>query len=86
MPQRAPKDGVCVGSWIAIAVIAAGLIFWLASRGRRGHSRFKCHDCEHLRRSFDDGVLCGYGHREVFKTRAHIRLCPDWTPRSKRRG
>jgi hypothetical protein len=66
---------------IAIIAVAAKL----RGRGSRRAGRFKCHDCQHQRRTFDDGVMCGYGDREVFKTRAHIRLCPDWTPREGRR-
>jgi hypothetical protein len=69
---------------VGLAFLTA--VVWRGLRGRRGGgggrgSRFKCHDCRHQRRTFDDGVMCGYGDREVFKTRAHIRMCPDWTPR-----
>jgi hypothetical protein len=38
----------------------------------------------HLRKGFDDGVMCGYGTREVFKTPANIRMCGDWTPAARR--
>jgi hypothetical protein len=81
-----------MGSTFGLAIIVMAVILGAAALWRRfGRKtfgspgrRFKCHDCEHLRRSFDDGVMCGYGASEVFKTRAHIRMCPDWTPR--RRG
>ena len=66
---------------IGIIAVAAHL----RRRGGRRAGRFKCHDCQHMRRTFDDGVMCGYGSREVFKTRAHIRLCPDWAPSERRR-
>jgi hypothetical protein len=66
---------------IAIIAMAAKL----RGRGHRRAGRFKCHDCQHLRRTFDDGVMCGYGSREVFKTRAHISMCPDWSPAERRR-
>lgn len=72
-----------MGSVVILALVAAGIVVALAAASRRRRPRrFKCHDCEHLRRTFDDGVMCGYGAREVFKTRAHISMCPDWTPRS----
>ena len=75
-------------TWIGfalLAVVVAGLVrFARRAPGRR--PRFKCHDCRHLRRTFDDGVMCGYGEREVFKTRAHISMCPDWAPALKRRS
>ena len=46
----------------------------------RGSRRFKCHDCMHRRKSFDDGVMCGFGSSEVFKNSRHIAMCPDWSP------
>lgn len=69
-----------------LAAMAAliGLVLHLTGRRARRSRRFKCHDCLHRRRSFDDGVLCGFGSREVFKTRAHIAMCPDWTPEGRR--
>jgi hypothetical protein len=71
-------------------VLVAGIIYLivrLTRRGglrmpRRGGRRFKCHDCRHCRRLFDDGVMCGYGNREVFKNARHIAMCGDWSPRS----
>ena len=42
--------------------------------GGRG---FKCHNCRHCKTLFDDGVLCRYGKREVFKNAVHIENCQD---------
>ena len=68
-----------IGVLVLVAVVVAVVRLTGGRRGR-GSRRFKCHDCQHLRKSFDDGVMCGYGSREVFKTPAHIRMCGDWTP------
>ena len=72
-----------LGVVVLVAVIAA---IGRLTRGRRqrGGRQFKCHDCLHLRKGFDDGVMCGYGTREVFKTPANIRMCGDWTPAARR--
>ncbi len=48
---------------------------------RRRSRRFKCEDCRFMRKTFDDGVMCGYGSAEVFKNPSHIAICPDWAPR-----
>jgi len=37
----------------------------------------KCADCIHCRKLYRDGVLCGFGAREVFKNPTHIDMCPD---------
>jgi hypothetical protein len=75
---------ILLGVLVLAAVLAA---FWRLAAGRRGRGghRFKCHNCQHLRKGFDDGVMCGYGTREVFKTPAHIRMCGDWAPANDRR-
>ena len=41
----------------------------------------KCAECIHCRKLFRDGVLCGFGAKEVFKNPAHIDMCPDLTRR-----
>ena len=73
-----------LGIVVFFAVIVA---IWRLFGARRSgpRPRFKCRDCRHLRRSFDDGVMCGYGTREVFKTPANIRMCGDWEPAAGRR-
>jgi hypothetical protein len=71
-------------------VLVAGIIYLIVRLTRRGGlrmprraaRRFKCHDCRHCRRLFDDGVMCGFGNREVFKNSRHIAMCGDWSPRS----
>lgn len=72
-------------------VLVAGVI-WLVLRFTRGggmpkfgkrRGRVKCYDCLHQRKLFDDGVMCGYGDRQVFKNKRHIALCPDWRPNGK---
>ena len=74
-------------------VLLAGIIYLVVRLTRggglprlrsRGSRRFKCHDCLHQRRLFDDGVMCGFGDREVFKNARHIAMCGDWT--SHRQG
>jgi hypothetical protein len=70
-------------------VLVAGIIYLIVRLTRRGglrgprggKKRFKCHDCRHCRRLFDDGVMCGYGDREVFKNARHIAMCGDWSRR-----
>ena len=44
----------------------------------------KCFDCIHCRKLFRDGVRCGFGEREVFKTPAHIEMCPDYEPMTRK--
>jgi hypothetical protein len=73
-----------LGILVLVAIVAV-LLRWFGSRRPRRGRRFKCHDCRHLRRGFDDGVLCGYGTREVFKTPANIRMCGDWEAAPGRR-
>jgi hypothetical protein len=68
---------------VAVLIAVAAAIRYAVRRRRRPGGQFKCRDCQHLRRSFDDGVMCGYGTREVFKTRVNIRMCGDWTPRRR---
>jgi hypothetical protein len=65
--------------------LVAGIVFLVMRLTRAGGLRrphkFKCHDCRYLRRTFDDGVMCGYGSSEVFKNPRHIAMCPDWAER-----
>ncbi|MFQ5600034.1 MAG: hypothetical protein ACE5G2_05720 [Candidatus Krumholzibacteriia bacterium] len=64
-------------------VFLVGVIYFvhrMTRGGRRGRRRFKCHDCLYMRKVFDDGAMCSYGDREVFKNPRHIAMCPDWTP------
>jgi len=69
-----------LGILVLVALVFAVVRLTGARRLGGGRRRFKCHDCRHLRRSFDDGVMCGYGTREVYKTPANIRMCGDWAP------
>ena len=64
--------GLLVAAAVVILVVRAAP--WRAGRRRR----IRCDGCAHLRRRFDDGVMCGYGSKEVFKTSAHIHMCGDW--------
>lgn len=69
---------------LGIALLAA-IAYFIVRRRRGGTAgkRLKCHDCRHARKLFDDGVMCGFGEREVFKNRRHIAMCPDWEQESK---
>ncbi len=49
--------------------------------GRGGGSDFKCRDCRHCGKLFDDGALCRYGNRETFKNPTHISNCMDYEKR-----
>jgi hypothetical protein len=69
---------------ILVLVAVAAVLFRRGLPGRSPSTRFKCRGCRHLRRAFDDGVMCGYGSREVFKTAAHIRMCGDWEAEPRR--
>lgn len=42
---------------------------------------YKCATCRHCGRLDHDGVICRFGHREVFKNPAHIEMCTDHQPR-----
>lgn len=71
--------GLCVAAVVVFLVLRAA-----RRRGTGGGRRIRCDGCAHLRRRFDDGVMCGYGTKEVFKTSAHIRMCGDWEAARKR--
>jgi len=70
---------------LGLLVAAAAVILVVrAAPWRAGRRRIRCDGCAHLRRRFDDGVMCGYGSKEVFKTAAHIRMCGDWQAARRR--
>jgi hypothetical protein len=65
--------------FLLLLVIAA---WWWWTHGRqRGGPDFKCRTCRHCRRLDRDGVMCGFGTKQVFKNPAQIDMCPDHTPR-----
>jgi len=49
--------------------------------GAGGRGRYRCADCRHLLTSYDDGVSCGFGGKQVFKNPVHISNCMDHEPR-----
>lgn len=51
---------------------------------RQPFSRHKCRDCAHCRGIVSDGVICGFGNREVFKNEVHIANCVDHRRRAAR--
>ena len=59
----------------AIAYFAYVVVRFLVSGTRR--SRFKCADCVHCGKLFDDGVLCRFNDKETFKNETHIGNCID---------
>ncbi len=62
----------------AALVLALVVALVLVFRRRRPKTRFRCATCRHLLVPFDDGVRCGAGGREVFKTPVHISNCMDY--------
>jgi len=61
---------------LALAVVGAIVVFRWIFGGTRVPD-VKCATCSHCRRLFDDGVMCGFGHREVYKNPAQVDMCPD---------
>jgi hypothetical protein len=66
----------------AFAVIAWRLLhdLGLVPSLRRSH---KCEDCAHNRGIYPDGVICGFGAREVFKNDVHVANCVDHRRRAR---
>jgi hypothetical protein len=67
---------------LLVALIAFGAIAvfrWLFGGARR--PKVKCATCIHCRKLFDDGVMCGFKDKEVYKTPAQIDMCPYHEPR-----
>lgn len=65
-----------------IALVFLGLGAWSRRRGR-GTARqphWRCDDCRHRLRAFDDGVLCGAHGARIFKNPVHIANCLDREP------
>jgi hypothetical protein len=75
---------------LALALLA--LAVWAVRRwlgpgfGRGPSGGFKCRTCRHCRRLDADGVMCGFGDKQVFKNPAQIAMCPDHTPRRSGRA
>ena len=65
--------------YMLVGVVIAVVVYMVVralSAARAGE--FKCSTCRHCRKLFDDGSLCGYGSREVFKNAVHIANCTDY--------
>ncbi len=67
---------------ILVVVLAIAFVVWLLLRFFTG-SRLKCATCRHCRKLMHDGSICGFGHREVFKTIVHIETCGDYQYRGR---
>ena len=63
---------------IIIVAIVIGLLYFLTRAIRNLPARSKCYTCRHCRKLFEDGTLCGYGSREVFKNQVHVENCMDY--------
>jgi hypothetical protein len=61
----------------ALAAVGLFAIVRAMFASARGPRDAKCADCIHCRKLYGDGVLCGFGAKEVFKNPAHIEMCPD---------
>lgn len=69
-----------VGILFLLALAVAAWWWWTHARGG-GTPAVKCRTCRHCRRLDDDGVMCAFGSKQVFKNPAQIDMCPDHTPR-----
>ena len=70
-----------------VVLVAAGVWLWRRyGSGRLGgglglpglRDPRPCATCRHRGKLFDDGVLCRFDDREVFKNETHIRNCIDY--------
>ena len=69
---------------VGAVVVVAAIVYFLSrvfSGPGNPRSRLKCSTCTHCRKLFDDGALCGYGSKEVFKNEVHIANCTDYSKR-----
>ena len=65
--------------YIVVGLAIAALAYILTRAiGAATTGRSKCATCLHCRKLFDDGTLCGYGSREVFKNQVHVENCMDY--------
>lgn len=66
---------------LAIAAIAF-LVFIVWTAASRSRDPRPCATCVNCGKLFDDGVMCRFGDREVFKTDAHVKMCIDYRKRA----
>ena len=62
---------------IVILVALCFVVYKIVTSLRR-EKALKCRSCYHCKRLFDDGVICRYGSREVFKNQVHVENCQDY--------
>lgn len=67
---------------LLLPLLVLGLIVWAIRRAVRSEAPTGCATCRHCRKLFDDGTLCGFGPREVFKNEVHVRNCTDYERRA----
>ena len=75
---------------VVFAVVLIGVLAVIAWRvlhamglGPTVRRRHKCADCAHSRGIYPDGVICGFGAREVFKNDVHVANCVDHRRRAR---
>ncbi|MBI3270803.1 MAG: PLDc_N domain-containing protein [Planctomycetes bacterium] len=75
-----------IGPWIYLAVVVLGMDRWSLSLRQASSRQVKCLTCKHYLKHDQDGVLCGYGHRQVWKNYVAVGYCGDHTPMRSGRG
>ncbi len=82
-PPEMPIIRLILGAVVLYAAYRLLVAPVLARRGSGGSfgragSQFPCARCHHAVKVFEDGALCRFGTREVFKNETHIRNCTDF--------
>ena len=84
--RNARLEGNVAMARLLLVLALVALVVWVVRRFRQSGASgsgggFKCRTCRHCRKLFDDGVMCGFGSKQVYKNPAQISMCPDHTPR-----
>lgn len=67
---------------ILLPILAiVGLYYYVRRNFSRPAAEPSCATCRHCNKVFEDGTLCAYGDKEVFKKPVHVKNCTDYSPR-----